>query len=421
MTPTATAAEAPKSSAEATEVPKPPPKATEAAKPVAEKPAIKIGILQTMTGPQAVGGSDIAPGFSLYLSEKNNTLAGRKIQLVIEDDEAKPDVALTKTKKLVEHDNVQMLVGTNNSGVAIAIVEYVKSQKIPLLITGSGADDLTKQRFSPYVFRNGFTNSQISYALGDWAYKKGYRKASLLASDYSAGHEWAGGFARTFIEAGGTVIQEQYVALGAPDPAPYITTIKPEADVMFAFQTGADALRFVPTYEQYGLKKRTALTGVSGLTDDDVLSKQGDSALGVVLGAPYSSALDTPATKAFLAAFAKNNNNRVPSYHAAFSYEAAMILDKALQTTKGNIEDTDAFIKALEGIEINDTPRGPIKMDKYHQAIMNAYITEVKKIDGKLVNSVIQTYPATSQFWKWSPEDYMKMPALGEMKGKWVK
>lgn len=388
-----------------------------AAKPAVTTP-IKIGFLTPLVGVYASLGADMRDGFLLYLDQKGNTLAGRKVEVIVEDTEVKPDVGLTKAKKLIERDKVNMLAGVISSGVAAGIADYVTSQKTPLMLTNAGDDPLTQQKASPYIFRISFANSQNSMPLGEFAYKKGYRTAVLVASDYPAGWHHTGGFARTFTEAGGKIIQEIYYPLGSPDLAPFITTIKQDANVVHTFSAGADGLKFVTQYAEYGLKGKIPLL-CNWCTTEDMLDKEGDAAVGVVNGYPFAPSLDRAQTKAFVEAFTKKYNRPVPP-QAEFGYTGAMAIDAALQATKGNIEDVDAFIKALEGVQI-EAPRGPIKFDKYHNVVQNIYITEVKKVDGKLVNAVVETAQNASQFWKWSPEDYLKMTQYADLKGKWVK
>ncbi len=426
--PTVAPTAAPKATAAAPAAATPAAKATTAAPATtpaagaASKPAgtgpIKIGFLTPLQGVYAQLGGDMRDGFLLYLDQKGNTLAGRTVQVTVEDDEVKPDVGLTKAKKLVEKDQVHILAGVVSSGVAAGIADYVVSQKIPLMLTNAGDDPLTQQKASPYIFRVSFANSQTAMPIGEYASKKGYKKAVIIASDYPAGWHHTGGFARTFTQAGGQIIQEIYYPLGSPDLAPFISSIKQDADVVHTFSAGADGLNFVKTYNEYGLRGKIPLVG-NWTTTEDMLAQEGDAALGVVNGYPFVPTLDRAQTKAFVDAYTKKYNKPVPP-QAEFGYAGAMAIDAALQATKGNIEDVDAFVKALENVQI-EAPRGPIKFDKYHNVVQNIYVTEVKKVDGKLVNAAIETVPSVSQFWKWTPEEYLKMPQYAELKGKWAK
>ncbi len=391
-------------------------KPTEAAKPAAAP--IKIGILTPLTGVYAALGSDIRDAFILYLEQKSNTLAGRKVELVVEDDEVKPDVGLTKARKMVERDNVKLIVGVVSSAVAAGIADYINAQKIPLILTNASDDPLTQQKSSPYVWRIANSSSQTAHPLGEWAYKKGYRKAVIMGADYPAGWQLAGGFARTFTQAGGQVIQEIYPPLGSPDFAPYITTIKRDADVVHSFSAGADGLRFVTQYTEFGLKGKIPLIGRS-MTDEDILQKEGDAALGIVVSATYTAAIDRPQMKSFISAFEKRFNKPVtPS--AEMTYTGAMVLDAALEAVKGNIEDMDGFLKALVKVEA-EAPSSKVKFDQYHNVVRDIYINEVKKVGTTYVNTILETIPQVSQFWKWTPDEYMKLPIYAEMKGKWAK
>src|SRR3990170_1351572 len=181
----------------------PTPTPTKAPPPASPTTPIKIGYLTPLVGVFAGLGADLRDGFLLYFEEKGNTVSGRKVEIITEDTEGKPDVGLTKAKKLVERDGVKLLAGIISSGVAPPVAAYATEQKVPLIITNAGADALTKQATTPYVFRSSFSNSQNTHVVGEWAYKKGYRRAVIMGADYGAGWDHAGGFAHTFTQAGG--------------------------------------------------------------------------------------------------------------------------------------------------------------------------------------------------------------------------
>src|SRR3990170_3886176 len=300
---------------------------------------VKIGFIHTDRGPFAQPGADMRDGFLLYWGEIGNRAGGRAVEILTEGNETnKADEGLTKARKLVERDSVHILGGIIETPVAYALRSYVIEKKIPFLIANAGADGLTQAQRSEYIFRSAFSNSDSSHPLGEWAYKQGYRKMVLIASDFGAGYEHIGGIARTFIEAGGQVIQEIYPPLGAQDFAPFLTRVTRDADVVAVFFAGADALRFVKQYAEYGLKGRIPLIGKGFLVDEVILPRQGDDAVGVVTSLHWSAALDTPANKRFLEAY-RAKYKRPATNYAEQGYVGAQMVARALEAVKGNIEN----------------------------------------------------------------------------------
>lgn len=382
---------------------------------------VKVGFVSPLTGVYAAPGADLRDGFLLYWSQVGNKAAGRTAEVIVEDKGSnKPEDALTKARKLTERDGVHILAGVISTPVAVAVAKYATDQKVPLIVANAGADAITQKARSPYVFRSSFANSDSSHPLGEWAYKQGYRKMVLMASDYGAGYEQTGGIARTFIEAGGKVIKEIYSPLGTADFAPFISQIDRSADVVAVFYAGADALRFVKAYEEFGLKGKIPLIGKGFLTDDSILPQQQEvAALGIVTALHWSRALDNPDNKKFNQAY-EERYRRPSTVYAEQGYVAAQMIAKALETVKGNVENKEAFLAALGKVEV-DAPRGKVKLDAFHNPIHPIYILKVEKKGNFLQNTPIASYPNTGQFWKWTPEAYMAMPDYAAMKGKWVK
>jgi len=381
---------------------------------------IRIGFIYPDQGPFAQPGIDMRDGYLLYWSQAGNRAGGRPVENLLENKGTnKPDEGLTKARKLVERDRVHLLGGVISTPVTLALRAYVIDKKMPFIIMNAGADELTKKFRSDYIYRSAFANSDGSHPMGEWAYKQGYRKATIMGWDFAAGYEQMGGFARTFIDAGGQVIQELYPPIGAPDFAPYLSGIKRDADVVFVFFGGADAPRFINQYAEFGLKGRIPLIGKGYLTDEVFLQRLGDNALGIVTSLQWTAALDTPANKRFLEAY-QARYKRPATTFAEQGYLGAQMFHQALEAVKGNVENMEAFLAALKKVEI-DAPRGRVKLDAFHNPIHNIYIRKVERKGGVLQNTVIHTYPNVSQFWKWTPEAYMAMPAYQELKGKWAK
>jgi branched-chain amino acid transport system substrate-binding protein len=385
-----------------------------------EREPVRIGIIYTNSGPLAQLGIDMRDGNLLYWNQAGNRAGGRRVELLLESTGTnKPDEGLTKARKLVERDRVHILTGVLETPVAYALASYVNEKKVPLMINIAGADGLSQKQRSEYVFRSSFSNSQASHPLGEWAYRHGYRKMVLLASDFAAGHEHIGGVARTFVAAGGQVIQEIYPPLGAPDFAPYLAQIRRDADVVAVAIFGADAMRVVNQYAEFGLKGKIPMIGKGGVTDEAFLEKMGDAALGIVVAFNWSAALDTPENRRFREAF-ESRYKRPVSLTAESGYVGAQMIAKALEGVKGDVENLDALLTALKRIDV-DAPRGKVRLDGFHNPLQNVYMLKTERKDGVLQNTPIASYPNTSQFWTWTPDAFMAMPSYLELKGKWAK
>jgi branched-chain amino acid transport system substrate-binding protein len=337
-------------------------------------------------------------------------MVGRKVEVIVEDTQGKPDVALTKLRKLVESDNVQVLVGETFAHIGYALAPRVDEYKIPMLYPVIAADDLTQRKPAKWVVRTGWTSSQPSHPFGEWVYMTlGYKKIVTIAIDYAFGWEVVGGFQKSFEEAGGQIIQKLWPPLGTTDFAPYLSQIRRDADAVFALMVAASSLRFPKQYQDAGLKARLPLIGGGTTFDEFVLPSLGDEAIGGISPLIYSAALDTPVNARFVKEY-RAKFGKVPSYFSETCYTTGRWINEAAQAVGGNVEDRESFLAALRKVEIPDAPRGPIKLDSYGNPIQNIYVRKVEKKDGELWNTVIQTFPAVSQFWKYSPEEFLKQP-----------
>ena len=382
---------------------------------------IKIGVVGPNSGPYTIIGEEVRNGFNLYLSEIGNTAGGRKLELIYEDTQAKPDVGLTKVKKLVEKDDVSFVGGVVSSSVAYAVRDYIVAKKIPLVVTVASADGLTQRGAAPNIFRTNSSGSQVSHPLGQWLYEKGgYRKLVMIAPNYAMGYEQTGGMARTFVEAGGKIVKTLYPPMGSPDFGPFLTSFDPSsADAVGAVFAGSDAIKFVKQYSEYGLKGKLPLVSTILLTDDLILQQEGDAALGITSASHYSSALDSAANKKFVDAY-RAKYHRDPTLYSEASYVGARVIADAITALHGNISNSDQLIAAMKKITF-EAPRGQFHFDDYNSPIHNVYIFKVDKVDGKLVNKPVAEFKDVSQFWKWSPKDYMAMPNYSEAANSWVK
>jgi branched-chain amino acid transport system substrate-binding protein len=368
---------------------------------------LRVGFLTVKTGPLASGGIQMEQGLTLYLKEHNNMLAGRPVQLFTGDSAGAPAVARTKMQELVERDNVSCLIGPLATAEALAIDDYIKERQIPTLSVAA-AEDLTQRKANPWFVRATSSSAQCSYAMGDYAAKElKYRRAAVIADDIAYGYELNAGFQRAFEDAGGKVVQKLYPPLNAPDYGTYIAQLKRDLDVIFIGFAGSNGLKWVRQYKEYG--GATPLLGGMTAIDESLLKQMGDEAIGIISTCWYSAQLDNPSNKTFVASMEREYKVD-PGFYAAATYTNAAVLEATLASVKGNIEDKPAFMKALRAANVADTCRGPVKFDEYGNVVGNVYIRKVERKGGKLVNSVIKTYPDVSQFWRYDPKEFLAQP-----------
>jgi branched-chain amino acid transport system substrate-binding protein len=349
-------------------------------------------------------------GFEMFFEENGYRLAGREIKFIVEDDEGKPATGLTKIRGLVEGQGVHLVTGPLSAGVGYAVAPYIHARKVPAIFPIVAGDDLTQRKRSPYIVRVGWAGSQPSHPFGKWVYDNlKYKRVAVIAYDFAFGWEVVAGFQRTFEEAGGQVVQKLWPPLGTADFAPYISQLKRDVDAIYAQFSGADALRFGKQFAEAGLKERLPLIGGGTFVDEHVLRVQGDEVLGVITALHYSAALQTPANKKFAAAY-EAKYKQIPSYYSEGTYVAGVALKAALEATGGDIENVDKFLAALRRVDLSESPRGPMRFDDYGNPIMNIYVRKVERVNGRLQNTVIHTFPMVSQFWTYKPEEFLKHP-----------
>jgi len=372
----------------------------------AQPPAVKIGLLLPYTGVLSVQGIDTTNGVELYLSKIGRMAGGRAIEVLKEDDEAKPDVALTKIKKLVERDRVDFLVGPVSSVVAVAIRNYVHEQQTPLVVPVAFTRVLTSpQQASPSIFRLAETTDQSNYPMGAWMIKNTkYRRVVVMATDFVAGRHAVEAFIAGFKAAGGEIVKEIYPALNTPDFAPYLAQASAEkADAVYAWFAGADALRFVKQYKEYGIGEKLPLFGHAVLADDTIMPAIGDAALGIVTMGSYTAALDNPENKAFVAEYDKRYKTW-PSRYSDAGWMSLELIAQALDDLNGDLSNRDRVRDALKSaLPKLKTPRGHLEFDQYRQVVTPIYITKVEKQSGRYVNVVIERIPNVRQedVWGW--------------------
>jgi branched-chain amino acid transport system substrate-binding protein len=368
---------------------------------------IRVGMLAVKTGPLASGGIDMELAITMFLKERDNTLAGRKVELFVADTTGAPATARAKAQELIEKNNVHCIIGPLAAFEALAIADYLNEKEMPTLGVAA-AEDMTQRHPSPWFVRLTSTSAQCAYPLADYAAKElKYKKIITIADDFAYGHEMCAGFQRVFEDNGGKIIQKIFTPLTTPDYGSYVAQLK-GADAIFMGYAGSNGFRFVRQLIEYGLKDKMAVIGGMTALDESVLRNMGDEALGIVTTSWYSAELDNPLNKAFAGAF-RNQFKYDPGYYAGGTYVTAEVLEAALKTVKGNAEDKKALMAAIRGNNV-DTVRGVVKLDEFGNVIGDVYIRKVTRKDGRLVNSVIKTYPNVSQFWTYDKTAFLKNP-----------
>lgn len=372
---------------------------------------IVIGVMAPLTGDIAAAGEDLVDGWELYWDQQGGEVAGREVVYEVEDTAGDPSVALTRAERLVDDAGADMLVGPILANIALAVGGYATDNGVPSFQPVAAADDLTQRDFDPLLMRTGATtSSQPSHPAGEWAYDQGYERVLTICPDYAFGHENCGGFARTFSEAGGEIVEQLWNPLGTQDFSSYMAQIQEaDPDMVFVTQTSADAARFIGAWEEFGLKDQIPFIGNSTVTEQSVIRGLGEEAEGLQSFSYYAEGRDEPATQEFVEAY-EEEHEVIPSLYAAGAYAAAEWIALALEEVEGDTDDTDAFVEAVQAIQL-ETPLGPMELDDYNNPIYNVYLREVvEREDGSLWNVPIETIPDVSQFWTYDPEEYLENP-----------
>jgi branched-chain amino acid transport system substrate-binding protein len=339
-----------------------------------QTPPLKIGLMLPSTGTYAALGDMIERGFRLYVQEQGGRLAGREIQYFRVDDESEPSKATDNVNKLIKRDNVDVIVGTVHSGVALAMARAAKESNTMLIVPNAGADAITGAMCAQHIFRTSFSNWQPGYATGVVAAGKGYKRAVTITWNYAAGAETVKGFTEAFEKGGGRVIKDLNLPFPGVEFQALLTEIAAqEPDVVFAFFAGGGAVKFVKDYDAAGLKKSIPLLG-SGFLTDGTLEAQGASAQGLQTALHYADNLETPRNNAFRRNFALTFKTNADVY-AVQGYDAAQLLGAGLAAVKGDFSRREAMIAAMSKAVI-DSPRGKFTLSSSHNPVQDIFLRE---------------------------------------------
>jgi branched-chain amino acid transport system substrate-binding protein len=350
---------------------------------LAQSPKLKVGLMLPYTGTFAALGVAIENGFRLQVAEQGGKLGGRDVEFVKVDDESDPAKAVDNVNKLIKRDNVDVLVGTVHSGVAMAMAKAAKDNGTMLIVPNAGADAVTGPMCANHIFRSSFSNWQPGYAMGEVVAKKGHRRVVTITWKYAAGDESVKGFREAFEKSGGQVVKE----LSLPFPGvefqallTEIASIKPDA--VYTFFAGGGAVKFVKDYAAAGLKKTIPLYGAGFLTDG-TLEAQGADADGLLTTLHYGDSLESARDKAFRLEYVKAYKLQ-PDVYAVQGYDAAQMLTIGLKAVNGDIGKKAEFAAAVEKAKI-DSPRGAFTLGKSHNPVQDIYLRQVVGKENKVI------------------------------------
>jgi len=354
---------------------------------------VKIGFILPMTGQQQSTGKQISAAVRLFVQQNGDTVAGKKIELIIKDDAAVPDNSKRLAQELIVNDKVAFLAGFGVTPAALSVAPLATEAKVPEIVTAAGTSIITER--SPYIVRTSFTLAQSTVPMADWAAKNGIKKVVTLVSDYAPGIDAEGSFKDEFIKDGGQVLESIRCPLANPDFAPFLQRAGDDKpDAIFVFVPSGQGATFVKQFLERGLDKAgIKIIGSGDVTDDDLLNGMGDQVIGTVTAHLYSADHDSPTNKAFVAAFEKANNGMRPNFMAVGGYDGMHLIYEALKKTGGNT-DGDALIAAMKGMKW-ESPRGPIMIDpETRDIVQNIYIRKIEKKNGELYNVEFATVEA---------------------------
>jgi branched-chain amino acid transport system substrate-binding protein len=358
--------------------------------PARAEDTFKIGLILPMTGGQASTGKQIDNAIKLYMKQHGDTVAGKKIEVILKDDGALPDKTKTAAQELIVNEKVNVIAGFGVTPAALAAAPLATQGKIPEIVMAAGTSIITEK--SPYIVRTSFTLPQSSTIIGDWAVKNGIKKVATLTSDYAPGNDALASFKEHFTAGGGEIVEEVKVPLANPDFAPFLQRMKDaKPDAVFVFVPAGQGGNFMKQYAERGLDKAgIKVIGPGDVMDDDLLNGMGEAALGAVTAHIYSAAHPSQANKDFVAAYKKEFNQR-PGFMAVGGYDGIHLIYEALNKTGGNA-DGDKLVEAMKGMKW-ESPRGPISIDPdTRDIVQNVYIRKVEKVDGELYNVEFETF-----------------------------
>ncbi len=352
--------------------------------------ALKIGLLLPMTGPFTSTGRQVEAGAKLYMQQNGDTVAGKKIELILKDDGGVADSTKRLAQELIVRDKVSVLAGFGLTPLALATAPLATQAKVPMVVMAAATSSITEK--SPFIVRTSFTAAQVIVPLAEWASQNGIKRVVTIVSDYGPGVDVEKAFSQAFTKAGGQVANLR-VPLANPDFSPFLQKIADaKPDALLAFVPSGVGAQFMKQFVERGLDKSGIRFLAEGsVTDDDLLNDLGGVALGAITAHHYSAAHDSPENKAFVEAFKKANDGLRPNFMAIGGYDGMHLIYEALKKTNG--AGGAALIEAMKGVSWT-SPRGPVTIDpQTRDIVQNVYIRKVERVGNELYNVEFATTP----------------------------
>ena len=374
---------------------------------------IKIGFMSPLSGGLTKPCTEAKWGFELFWDEVGYKAGGKNIKVLYGDSACNPDATITQGRRLIFQEKVDFLVGPFCGHAGVALAQVAVETETPLVLFIAAGDKLTKWGAHPLVVRTGFSSSQDSHPYGEWLYKeKGLRNVTFIGQDYTFGQEKTLGAVETYKKAGGKVAKIIWAPLNTKDYAPLMAGIPADSDGVVVMVVGGHRIKFFQQWFDFGYDRKFKAYGLHWLQTDALESLDDDQAQGLISQAlPYAQGIDSPENKKFMDLYIAKHK-AIPSYGVEMAYTSGLFIKAALDATGGNVSDKQGFLNAIRKAKVK-APRGPITIDEYSNPVQNVYIAEARKIKHETLGEVwinvpVKTYENVSQFWKSSPEEFLK-------------
>lgn len=383
---------------------------------------VKVAVLAPLTGFAAAAGHDMVNAWTLWWKQHNGMAGGTPVVSKAYDTGSNPATALNMARRAIEQDGAQFVMGPYLANEGLAIAPYLVQHKIPMFLPTVSAEDLSQRQRSPYILKvAGWSSSLPTHPAGVWAYNQGYRKAMTICSAYAFGYENAGGFCQTFTMHGGKIVKQLWAPNGTTDFSPYLSQVQAlNPDVVFVCEVGADAVHFIEQWASFGLKNKVPLIANETLIDQsNIRSMNPEVVIGTMGFAHYCEGRDDKMTRDFVISYGEAQGV-LPSYMAAGFFTAAGWIAGAIEKVHGNVGNSEEFLDAIKAVHLSDSILGPMYLDAYNCPIENVYMRKVVATTGpaakyaKTWNVVEKVYPGVSQFWTWTPAEYLKQPVYSD-------